>query len=117
MPLHGEPSRLAWLANRLRVMSLAEMAHRASHVALSLVRRPRLPNLANLLDIQSVQPWFGVNGLPSGLDIVPYLAEADEILEGKVRLFAKHVVDVGAEPDWNRNPVRPGETEIGRAHV
>lgn len=92
---------LGWYLNRLRRMSLPEVAYRARKVAQSrleksgigLVNTVPAPNLAG-----QGASWFALS--PS-IAVEPYTDEADRILAGKLSIFALENVDVGFPPRWN----------------
>ncbi|TFW36020.1 alginate lyase family protein [Massilia horti] len=95
---------MAWMVNRLRCMSVAEVGYRmqqaaASQAARILARRPPPPPLPRTRT-------FGLGGAPqlAQADIDALLADAERILVGHVVLFAGRSFDVGPIPDWNRDP-------------
>jgi hypothetical protein len=85
-----------WLLNRLRCMSVAEVAHRAGR---AVARQPRL---------QATPPQgdgivFSRPGAPllAHEEHAALLAEAAAIDVGRVPLFATQEVQVATPPDWN----------------
>jgi len=98
-------ARWAWLVNRLRCMTPAEVVHRAAVSSKAIFWRWRgrpLPTLElpNLGVPQT--PWLGV---PKGASGAPFAAEVGHIAEGQVRLFAGTRFRVGHPPHWNRCPL------------
>jgi hypothetical protein len=84
-----------WLVNRLRCMSVAEVAHRAGRA----LARPRLaPQAAQADGVTFAHP-----GAPAlePTERAALLQEATGIDAGHVPLFACHTVDVATPPDWN----------------
>jgi hypothetical protein len=96
--------RLAWMLNRLRCMSAAELGYRIRQVALTRAARrlqgggapPPLPRARS----------FRVRGAPelAPAEVTALLADADSILAGHVVLFAARSFDVGVPPAWHRDP-------------
>lgn len=96
--------KAGWFWNRLRCMSPLEVLHRAGQVGLTrLVRHGMLPQAAPPAQLASCPPPppFELDGLAAR----PYLDEADAILAGTVPLFATGSFAVGAQPEWNRDPL------------
>ena len=95
--------KLIWYWNRLRCMTPSEMGYRLERRTkialqqLGLLRVNRVP-AADLTG--SSERW--VTDFPS-VDSEPYVAAADRILDGRLKVLAEDV-DVGAETAWNRNP-------------
>ncbi len=84
-----------WLLNRLRCMSVAEVAHRAGRA----LARPRMQPLAPQADgIVFARP--GAPALDAS-ECAALLQQAASIDGGHVPLFASHTVDVATPPDWN----------------
>ncbi|WP_332847841.1 heparinase II/III family protein [Massilia sp. S19_KUP03_FR1] len=84
-----------WLLNRLRCMSVAEVAHRAGRA----LARPRLHPLAPHAD----GVVFARSGVPDldAAERAALLLEAASIDAGRVPLFARHTVTLASPPDWN----------------
>ena len=92
-----------WLLNRLRCMSVAEVAHRAGR---AIAGPPRLRPLAPQRD----GVVFALPGVPP-LDPderATLLAEAGAIATGRVPLFATHTIAVSTPPQWNA-PLDPDD--------
>jgi hypothetical protein len=90
-----------WLFNRLRCMSVAEVAHRAGR---AVAGQPRLTDLpAQCAGVVFAQP--GVPALDAA-ERAALLAEADAIATGRVPLFATGAIAVSAPPQWN-TPLDP----------
>lgn len=96
--------RMAWLVNRLRCMSVPEMAYRLRQAAAIQLGRgstgraapPPLPRALSL----------GVRGAPAleRSEIDALLLDAERICAGHVVLFAERRFDVGVPTAWNRDP-------------
>lgn len=96
--------RMAWLVNRLRCMSVPELAYRLRQAAtIRLARRsvgraapPPLPRTLSL----------GVRGAPAlaRAEVEALLLDAERIEAGHVVLFAERRFDVGVPTAWNRDP-------------
>lgn len=105
-------NRLPWLLNRLRCMSPGEVLYRVRQAVVGgLEKRGILgwhaPGAPPRLGAGAVMaaPAFPV-GLPplTEAESAAVLADAGRILEGQVLLFAGRRFDVGARPQWNRDP-------------
>ncbi|WP_306391133.1 heparinase II/III family protein [Telluria beijingensis] len=96
--------RMTWLVNRLRCMSVPEMAYRLRQAAaIQLGRRatgraapPPLPRALTL----------DVRGAPAlePPEVEALLLDAERIEAGHVVLFAERRFDVGVPTAWNRDP-------------
>jgi len=97
--------KLAWLLNRLSCMSPAEVLYRGKQ---SL----------NSLRIKHGLLSGRTSAVPRALGGVPlpplnmgepvrhkYLHEADAVIAGTVKLFENHQFEIGAIPNWNRDPL------------
>jgi len=84
-----------WLFNRLRCMSVAEVAHRAGRALVRPRLAPRSPHADGVT--------FARPGAPDldAAERAALLQEAASIDGGRVPLFACHAVDVATPPDWN----------------
>ena len=96
--------RMAWLVNRLRCMSVPEMAYRlrqaaAIHLARRATGRTAPPPLPRALTL-------GVRGAPvlEQPEVDALLLDAERICAGHVVLFAERRFDVGVPTAWNRDP-------------
>lgn len=98
-----DPSRLAWLAHRLRAMSPQEVGFRLWRKAQSRVERSgwglARPQAARG---ECGRPW--VQPLPRRFPPARYAAAADRILEGRFHLFALSDAPLGFPPRWNVDP-------------
>jgi hypothetical protein len=96
--------QLAWKWNRLRAMSLAEVAHRVQDVvhtkAQTLGWGLAHPGSASLA--QTGAPW--VAELPRAVDVACHRLAAERILAGNFDVFALHNVHLGFPPEFNRDP-------------
>ena len=97
--------RLAWLVNRLRCMSLGEVGYRVRQAALGRIERRGVSRWT------APAPGGDATGLPRAAapPLLPgeadaILADAARIRDGDVVLFADCRFDVGARPEWNRDP-------------
>lgn len=95
---------MAWLVNRLRCMSVPEMAYRlrqaaAIHLGRRATGRAAPPPLPRALSL-------GVRGAPAleRSEIDALLLDAERICAGHVVLFAERRFDVGVPTAWNRDP-------------
>ena len=98
---------LGWYWNRLRRMSPGEAFFRVRQLALTCLQQYGFRTAGNVppLDISPVvEPWFTV---PDGLDSSSWLAAADRILCGEMRVFSLDRAAVGHPPQWNRD-IRTG---------
>ncbi|MCX7219691.1 MAG: hypothetical protein NTY70_12385 [Burkholderiales bacterium] len=97
--------KLSWFWNRLRCMSIPELAYRAQQaggawcdrIGLTGVRKVPVAN-----DLSRLQFEFDVG---DRLDAAGYCLAADQLLLGKVNVFALHPADIGSPPVWNRDPL------------
>jgi hypothetical protein len=117
---HEAGGRLSWFWNRLRCMSPAEVLHRSQYALLK--RAQRSLGLGALQAETSEQLQGGVRWvLPrpaeGAVDSAHYLAEAERIAQGSVRLFASQRFEVGAEPQWNRCPLTGVQAPLRPAHA
>lgn len=105
-----------WLWRRLSCMSPAEVGYRCRQAALTrLLRHGLLPTAAP--DAARPERAAPAAVAPDGLDAAPYLREADAILAGRVLLFAASSFEVGARPEWNRDPLTGIVGPRGFAHA
>lgn len=98
--------RYQWLWNRLLCMTPGEVVHRASEMGHKRLKRllgqpqrklqalDREPSAARWILPPEPRPEVG-----------PYVAEAQRIAAGHVRLFGGESFEVGVEPIWNRCPL------------
>ena len=101
--------RWLWLWNRLRCMGPAEIAYRARSLVRARVRRQLGLDRPAAPPPQSQQDGTRWIALPSpdhlAEGVAPYLAEADAIAAGSVRLFERERYALGCDPDWLRCPL------------
>ena len=101
----GRLDKVGWYWNRLRRMSGAEIAYRfaktaqAAAEARGLLGRPAVPAAR-----AEGEPWQ-LEWDPQAFEAAVYRARADAILEGRIGLLSYRDVEVGASPEWNRNPI------------
>ncbi len=96
--------RLGWLVNRLRCMSVAEVAYRMRQAAATRMGRRMAGRTAPAPLPRALT--LNVQGAP-GLDrneIDALLLDADRICAGHVVLFGERRFDVGVPTSWNRDP-------------
>jgi hypothetical protein len=103
---------LTWRLNRLRCMSVAEIAHRLQRMIATQAERwnllgPARVPAADLTPI--VTAWIGV---PAGIDQAGYLAAADRLACGIFDVFALRGITLGVPPRWNRDPKSGIETPL-----
>ena len=98
-------ARALWLVNRLRCMTPGEVGYRLRQAGVAtLEKRGWLDGGAAA--IQGAPRAPGVTGAPplEEGEADALLLAADRICAGQVTLFAGHRFDVGARPEWNRDP-------------
>lgn len=96
--------RLGWLVNRLRCMSVAEVAYRMRQAAATRMGRRMAGRTAPAPLPRALT--LNVQGAPA-LDrneIDALLLDADRICAGHVVLFGERRFDVGVPTSWNRDP-------------
>jgi len=96
-------SAFAWYWNRLKCMSPAEMGHRLREKFVSLLQGVGLARVRTVPqpDLSVSAPHF--MGARTGIPPQPYIDAADEILQGRQRIFALDHVS-GPVPQWNQDP-------------
>ncbi|MDC8757617.1 heparinase II/III family protein [Janthinobacterium fluminis] len=104
--MSGRAGRLTWLLNRLRCMSAAEVVYRLRQAALNAAEGRgwlgwTAPGAAG------PAPSLAGAGAPSltEAEAAACVADAAAIRAGRVTLFAERAFEVGAEPQWNRDPL------------
>jgi hypothetical protein len=98
-------ARVLWLMNRLRCMPPAELGYRVRQAGVGMLeKRGRLGAKGAAVKAGPRKP--GLHGLPvlEPGEAEALLADADRICAGHVTLFAERRFDVGALPEWNRDP-------------
>jgi len=92
-----------WMFNRLRCMSMAEVANRAGQ---AVAGRPRLQPLAPQADAV----LFAAPHAPAldPAERARVLEEAADIASGRIPLFASHTTQVASPPQWN-TPLDPDD--------
>ncbi|HXC40285.1 MAG TPA: alginate lyase family protein [Burkholderiales bacterium] len=102
----GRAEKLAWMFNRLRCMSPAEVSHRVGRMArmhgerlgLALRALPSVPEY----DLSLAPPaWLKV---PSAIRPEAYVEAAERAAAGRFDVFALENADLGSPPRWNRDP-------------
>lgn len=97
--------RSAWLLNRLRCMTPAEIGHRVMVAASARVWRLRGRPLRPLEQADRALPSVRWVGVPAGMASAAYVVAAARIASGEVRLFSTVYFAVGQPPNWNRCPL------------
>ena len=95
----------AWTLNRLRCMTLAEIAHRLMVAARSGAWRLCGCALTRVEHADRAMPPVRWIGIPVGAESTPYVVAAKRIASGEVRLFSSAHHAVGLPPNWNRCPL------------
>ncbi len=98
-PLH----RVRWYWNRLRCMSPGEVGHRVQQKAFAQLQRWGLATARRAPDPDLSEPLCNFVSFGDGISARPYVGAADEILTGRLRIFAMDHV-YGATMEWNRDP-------------
>ena len=96
--------KLRWRLNRLRCMTLREVAHRATRMLAAGAQRSRLVGIPPVPapDLQArPRSWIHCSAT---IAAAPYLAAADRIARGRMDVFALHDIHLGSPPRWNRDP-------------
>jgi hypothetical protein len=96
--------KILWRINRLRCMSLIEIAHRFQQwVRTHLQRRGFFAaSLTWVADTRTNSPaWIAK---PSILATEAYITAADSISAGYLDVFSLHGTSIGCPPRWNRDP-------------
>lgn len=95
---------IGWYVNRLKRMSVPELAYRVQNACLArvqekgmLVARPKA-----MRAVESQPGGFVKAGCRIAAD--HYVRAAEHILDGKLSIFALENCDVGGCPNWNRDP-------------
>lgn len=97
------PSAFAWYWNRLRCMSLAEIVHRIREKLFSSLQRFGMTRLHSIPQADFSVSARAFIGMEAGIASQPYIEAADEILNGRLRIFALDH-NSGSTPQWNRDP-------------
>ena len=102
-------ARALWLLNRLRCMQGAEIGYRLRQAGVGVLEKHGWLDIASGAAAGAMQAGArqpGAIGLPMLADGErdALLLAAARICDGHVTLFAGHSVDVGALPQWNRDP-------------
>ncbi len=107
---------LAWYVNRLRCMSVAEVAFRAGKSARELASRLNFVEapvpVALPAAAHATLPWIAAS---SSLDTRAYQQAADRIRVGRYTYFDLDDVELGRPPRWNRDPLTGIEAPLRRA--
>lgn len=98
-------SSLVWKINRLKLMTPAEVAWRASKHGQKLAARfgidsAKRPQVAKLTALGNSFVHFQ----PEACDAAKAVASADALIAGHWRVFAMEAAPLGFPPQWNRDP-------------
>jgi hypothetical protein len=98
-------ARARWLVNRLRCMTPAEAGYRLRQAGVGMLEKRGWLDLgaARIRRAPRVPGVTGAAPLEQG-EADALLLAAARICAGQVTLFAGHRFDVGARPEWNRDP-------------
>ena len=96
-------SAFAWYWNRLRCMSPAELGYRLRRKLVASLQRFGLATLRAVPAPDLSVSASDFIGAGSGILSRPYIDAADEILQGKLRVFALDHAS-GPIPQWNQDP-------------
>ncbi|MES2149184.1 MAG: alginate lyase family protein [Pseudomonadota bacterium] len=116
---------LPWWFQRLRCMTPAEVLYRLRQAGLdALEKRGLLGRAAAPVPAALAFPVFVAPTLSDG-EAQAILADARRICAGQVTLFASRQFNVGARPQWNRDPesgitgpaVYAGDIGVSRRHL
>jgi hypothetical protein len=94
---------LRWRINRLRTMGIAEISSRAAGMLRSRFEQRGI-GLARAVAPSRAAGTTWLPVLPTAFDVSVYTAHADQILDGRFRVFALGAAPLGFPPDWNRDP-------------
>lgn len=96
-------NRLIWIVRRLQAMGLPEIAYRVQQLVYGRLQKLGLglarPGFARS---ETSQPWC--TEMPTGLDVACYAQAADQVLAGRLDIFAMRGATLGFPPNWNRDP-------------
>jgi hypothetical protein len=97
-------ARARWMLNRLRCMPPAEIGYRLRQAGIGMLeKRGWLDARASIIAAPRQPLRCGAPALAAG-EADALLREADYLCAGHVTLFAGRSFDVGAQPEWNRDP-------------
>jgi Heparinase II/III-like protein/Heparinase II/III N-terminus len=96
---------LQWYVNRLGRMSPSELTYRVAQAAKVTTHR-----WAGLDQRAAPEPHAGPTGArfvhkDVYVDATPYIAQAEAIMAGRYQIFDLENRDLGALPEWNRDPL------------
>ncbi len=99
------PARTLWLVNRLRCMQPAELTYRLRQAGVAILEKRGLLGAARE-DLAATPAKLARRAAPplAPGETQEILRAADRICAGHVVLFAGREYDVGANPEWNRDP-------------
>jgi hypothetical protein len=96
-------SIVVWYWNRLKCMSIAEMGYRLREKCLSMLQRMGIGTASTLPHHNLSEPRFDFIATGNGIRPQLYIEAADEILQGKLHIFAlDHLFK--PTPTWNQDP-------------
>jgi hypothetical protein len=98
-------ARLRWSLDRLRCMPPAELGYRVRQAGVAMLEQRGWIGAGGAAP-QADPRQPGLRGLPplEPGEAEALLADAERICAGRVTLFAGRSADVGALPEWNRDP-------------
>lgn len=95
-------SEIVWKIRRLQAMEVSEIAYRVRHLVQGRLEKmglglakPSQPRMA------TSKPWCA--NMPQDLEVARYTQAADEVLAGRLDIFAMRRAAVGFPPNWNRD--------------
>jgi hypothetical protein len=100
----GVIAKLGWYRNRLQLMSVPEVLHRAREaVGQRLSRVGTARPVPQPQRLEFGRPWC--EAWPADIDPTPYVRAADRLLAGRWNVFALRDVELGFPPRWNVDPL------------
>jgi hypothetical protein len=94
---------LKWQINRLRAMSVAEISSRMAQMLRARLEQCGV-GLARAAAPSRAAGAAWLPALSTSFDVATYTMRADQILDGRFRVFALGAAPLGFPPDWNRDP-------------
>lgn len=96
-------STVAWYWNRLRRMSVLEVAYRVAQKLRAKVERFGLATAHQVPAADTTRPARAFIGSAGYIDTAPYVMAAAEMLAGRLAVFDRQYVFTEL-PEWNRDP-------------